>query len=435
MTYDDRPMRPGSSRPLNIGDPIQVYAMKNIYRHMGMAAEDLVPVSRYHMAAYAGEKAVVPLNCFNMIANQGSHPYSTLPPSGQVVPVYISFHLHNMVIDKAILDNMARFGPVGCRDEETYQNLTAQGVDAYLSGCLTAALPRREREPENGKVYLVDCYDTVMECMPKALMQDAVVLSHSFLMENEGGAHLSKAASARFQAAGEARLRLYRDTAKRIITGRLHATSPCNAMGIPVVSLRNNIDGRFAWLEKLLPLYTPLDGPVEDIDWERPAAAYEEHKKVLIDLACTQVRRARQKEAGSWGAAEEAAFRALAKRVHDFYMDRPRAQYDVRCLRRLDDFAPMHLPNAQVALWGVTTDMQIVKNAIARHFPGVRVTILDQAVEGTFDGIPVQKPEALAAMPKHTLCIATARPAVAAARQRCAELGLDMVQWSKVRFQ
>ena len=46
--------------------------------------------------------------------------------------------------------------PIGCRDQQTCDWLLERGVDAYYSKCLTLTFPKREREPEDGKVFLVD---------------------------------------------------------------------------------------------------------------------------------------------------------------------------------------------------------------------------------------------------------------------------------------
>ena len=64
-----KPMRNGSIHGLNLGDPIQTYAMKYVLSTMNISENEIIEVSRYHAASYDGNYVVLPYNCFNMIGN------------------------------------------------------------------------------------------------------------------------------------------------------------------------------------------------------------------------------------------------------------------------------------------------------------------------------------------------------------------------------
>ena len=88
LTYNRRPMRVGGENRLNIGDPIQTYAMEYIYDRMGIKKDELVEVSRYRAKKYNGEYVLLPYNCFNRIYNQLGHEYGSLPLSANIIPIF-----------------------------------------------------------------------------------------------------------------------------------------------------------------------------------------------------------------------------------------------------------------------------------------------------------------------------------------------------------
>ena len=64
---------------------------------------------------------------------------------------------------------------------------------------------------------------------------------------------------------GKKLLEEYKERGRLIITSRLHALSPCMAMGLPVIGLFTNISPRMAWIDKFIKLHTIED--INDIDW------------------------------------------------------------------------------------------------------------------------------------------------------------------------
>ena len=68
----------------------------------------------------------------------------------------------------------------------------------------------------------------------------------------------------------------YRDNAALVITSRLHIASPCMAMGIPVILVKEEFDGRYSWIDKFLPLYEREEW--RKINWNPIPVEYEEFK-------------------------------------------------------------------------------------------------------------------------------------------------------------
>lgn len=125
------PSRYGNNK--NIGDYIQSVAADQF-----MHATELV--DREHLHEYHGEKVKVILNGWFM------HYPENFPPSQDIVPLFISFHLRpcmaETLLTPATIAYMKAHGPVGCRDRTTMSILEAHGVPAYFSSCLTLTLGR-----------------------------------------------------------------------------------------------------------------------------------------------------------------------------------------------------------------------------------------------------------------------------------------------------
>lgn len=143
--FYQKPLKPQmKTRPINLGDPIQSYAVKNLYREMGILEEDIVPVPRYDLSNYDGEECVCVVNS---ASNYEELAYDShfMPPSEKVHAIPMSLHIHRKLSD-AELAYYQTCGGVGCRDIRTAEYLRGLGVDAYLTGCLTLTLPRRSEE-------------------------------------------------------------------------------------------------------------------------------------------------------------------------------------------------------------------------------------------------------------------------------------------------
>lgn len=156
------------------------------------------------------------------------------PPSDWIEPLLISMHVRP-AIRKQFLTNKTRnyltkFGPVGCRDYDTYKWLEKENIPAYFSGCLTVTLQRNYKIPRENYILCVDTSDEVVEEIKK--LTDRPVYSFSRMLSSyynsQDRLKLAKLI-----------LRLYHD-AHLVVSSRLHVIMPSLAMETPVLRIISN---------------------------------------------------------------------------------------------------------------------------------------------------------------------------------------------------
>jgi hypothetical protein len=285
----------------NLGDWYQSFAVQALFRKMGVPDSETQAIRRTGITDYRGEQTRLVLQgCF--LHMKGAPVF---PVSADLDPCFFGFHCLSALDRKGLLslpDDLL----IGCRDEPTFHRMQKLGKRAFLSGCLSMTLDKRPAAPENGKVFLVDAPRGIEDYMPAHLRERAEYISQSFRIENEWD---ESETHERLRRKAEETLAKYRDEAALVVTSRLHAASPCTALGIPVILARNYFDERYAWIEKFLPLYTP--DRFGAIDWNVQAPDVEPVKRQILDAAAACVER-----------APEAAKRA--DELTAFWLDRER---------------------------------------------------------------------------------------------------------------
>lgn len=278
----------------NIGDYIQSIAADQF-----MHATELV--EREHLNEYCGEKMKVILNGWFM------HRPANFPPSDDIVPLFVSFHLRPCVAEAFLTDRTVSYlkahGPIGCRDMNTVEILKSRGIPAYFSSCLTLTLgrtfPPTPKEGRHGVCFVdpMHCLrrrDAVrdlpwlflhpilairifarMQCQAfrgesllfrarKFLMMGNFLRTYLALFAEELLLHadyythavrerLFKSEKDKFSYCRDL-LRRYSE-AKFCVTCRIHCALPCIAMGTPVVFVdpqgKDMGNGRFGGVESL----------------------------------------------------------------------------------------------------------------------------------------------------------------------------------------
>lgn len=207
----------------NIGDDIQALAAG---RHLPVDADLAVDRDEIHRWSCEEPVTVIMNGWF-------SRNTEAWPPSPAIQPIFAGFHV-SARMRPAIARHAAylkRFGTIGARDPSTTEFLRSLGVEAETTYCLTLTFPTRAEAPKDGKVFLVDANDIAI---PAPLRRGAVKVTHDMPPLDY---------RVTFPMARQL-LDLYRDTARLVITTRLHAALPCIAMGIPVVYFADPRDGR-----------------------------------------------------------------------------------------------------------------------------------------------------------------------------------------------
>lgn len=268
-------------RPMNLGDPIQSLAVVEILKKIGISEKHIIPIDRYDLATYAGEKVVL---IINGAENYEHFAYHTkfLPVSEKIIPVFIGIHLHRELAENE-LSSFRQYQPIGCRDEYTCSYLKRKGIDAFLTGCLTLTFPRRQTTARQNTVFLVDCPESVMAYIPDELRENAVSLSQIIRIKSaSSNDRLTDEETDYYSKMAKEQLFRLRDEASLVVTSRLHVATPCAAMGIPVVLARDVFDERFMFVDRFIPLYTPEK--YSQIDWHPTTHIQEDVKEQLVSL-------------------------------------------------------------------------------------------------------------------------------------------------------
>ena len=252
----------------NLGDNIQTLAIEHIYQAMKIEEKDIEAVQIEDISTYRAKgnyQLILPMQgCFRYLKKNDIFPISK-----DIKPVFIGYSRSMCGYDK--LTQYEPWGRIGCRDEVTMKLLKKKGVDAFLSGCLTICFPRRQEQPKDGKIFLVDTMKGIENYMPEEYRDRLVYVSQ----ETDDGENLEQRA--------QNLLDQYRREAQLVVTSRLHCASPCMAMGIPVIMVRQYFDSRYEWIGKYTKLYTP--DLFETIDWRPMPVELEAAKEMIMQLA------------------------------------------------------------------------------------------------------------------------------------------------------
>ena len=269
-----------ASLSINIGDNIQSLAVRNLFHRIGIPESEVVGVDRDDLPGYRGGPVRLLMNgCFYQ---------RCFPLPETITPVFFGF---NTASDGLVRDQRAmlkKHEPIGCRDAATQELLTRHGIAAYVSGCATLTLDRRESTPREGVAIIShgsgagEFPGALLEHIPPGLLAGAGFV---FQRSQANGAPLDDAAVAQADSMARSYLEKYRSSASLIITPLLHVASPCLALGIPVVLARKAMDDRFTSINRLIPVYTPET--FKAIDWSPAVVPLEEVKRTMAD--CVRV--------------------------------------------------------------------------------------------------------------------------------------------------
>jgi len=368
----------------NLGDNMQLIAIDLIYEHMGIPKEDIIYIDKNETSTYKGEYVVMPVTMPLVDYTEGGISGRF---SDHIVPVFLGLTLAKDSLIPQEVEYYRRFEPVGCRDERTLNTLRSYGVQAYLHGCITAALPKRSVEGNQfNKVFIVDAPDELIPYIPEELKKDAVYLTH---LHNE--------ALDDPKALMQEYYNRYKNEAKLVITSKLHCSVPCLAAGIPVIVAKKYISYRFGWLEKLLPLYDMKDFP--NIEWNPLPLEYEAHKKRLLTITIKRLQEAYQK----YSAIYDLSW---------FYEQRDKKTYIVNAFESIKLFIDSHFTDKDAeyryAVWGLTQMSILTVQYISRRFPNAKLMhVYDTYRRVVFEGLQSESPNAIRNHPEEIVFVTT----------------------------
>lgn len=223
------------------------------------------------------------------------------PPSKYIVPKFVGFHYadHQLAVQPGSPikyefltglggEYLNAYGPIGCRDEFTKNELAKVGVDGYFSGCITLTLPKMEKKDMGKYICLVDVDPRVVKKIKRKMKNTGIevkVISHNKVRDYEEPWEVRK------QNAIDI-LTVYQN-AICVVTKRLHCALPCLAMEVPVFLVKGMQDDiRFTPYYDFMHRTTPDDfllGKYE-YDFANPPENPSLYKSVRENLIkeCTQ---------------------------------------------------------------------------------------------------------------------------------------------------
>lgn len=212
----------------NIGDDIQTYAQRQFLPKVDYLIDReslnlFVPNEKENVATI--------MNAWYL------HNKAAWPPSPYIKPLLTSMHfsVNNRLNggDDYIRGEgekyLKKYGPVGCRDEETVKRLNNIGIPTYFSGCMTLTLKPFQNVEKQDYICAVDVENEILEKIKSSTKREVRVITHSVNPEE-----ISVKSIEQRMLDVEELLKTYAQ-AHLVITSRLHTMLPSIAVGTPVI--------------------------------------------------------------------------------------------------------------------------------------------------------------------------------------------------------
>ena len=347
----------------NLGDQLQLLAVDQIYKRMGIAESDLFYIDKNELLNYQGENIVLPIN----MPLADIYDISELSPN--ITPVFLGLSMRRSYLAVNEINYLKRFEPIGCRDYKTYSVMRAHGIASYIGGCVTVTFPLRNTQmPSDSKVYIVDASEKLMTYIPMSIRENASFLSHKVRVSLERQQDMKKLAWERYE--------LYKQTASLVITPLLHCALPCLAAGIPVVFAKDVLSYRFGFCDKIAKIYDENEYP--DINWTPESVYFENLKELVYKVVSNRL--------------NDTLCENDIMKLHNFYADFNRKDYPIDSWPGIQQYLSTHwLDHSypyEYSIWGLcelgVETVQYIKreypNAILKH-------IYDKYRRKTFENI------------------------------------------------
>ncbi|MCR5487750.1 MAG: polysaccharide pyruvyl transferase family protein [Lachnospiraceae bacterium] len=355
-----------------IGDYIQIIAIDELYKKMGISLDEVVYIPIGELGSYNGEYVILPvtLPLVNYVEGGICNRFSD-----HIIPVFLGLTMVKDFLSKEEVNYLREFEPIGCRDEYALVTCRKYGIKSFLFGCTTITFSKRicnETDIDPEKIYIVDVVSEMTEFIPEFIRQNAVYRSH---LLNETGLPAKEAARYLLDD--------YKRNSKLVITSLLHCAIPCTAMGIPVVLLVNSISYRFGWVEKLLPIYTK--DKIDLIDWNPKPLDIEKHKFRVYSTAEMMLRQSYD-------------YYSKYLNISWFYENRMKSCYVNDAVDYAREFIEKNWVDLdaeyEYAFWGMTQISEWIHNFVMERFPKAKlIAIYDSYRKVSFKGIESKKPD------------------------------------------
>jgi hypothetical protein len=373
LPYDDKNVL------VNMGDYMLTKGIEYIYTRMGINLDKVKKIHHREFTTYDGEYVVLPVN--NILVPWYLNRNGITKLSSKIIPVFlgITFDISKFTNKDSFLEMLKKHEPIGCRDDVALKVLQDNNIKSYLNGCCSLTLPRIKVDRSSfSKIYLVDIPEKLLSYIPISLKNNCKIVTHHKSYKKE---------SYNFEVAmkdAEQQYKIYQNTAKMVVTSRLHAALPCIAMGIPVIVVRDYLGFTFSWLDKLIPIYTPEN--YDKINWDPQIIECEYIKELIVKNACKRI--------------QETYENSSHYKISDFFESRNqrlRTYESCQDLSTKDLFCYLQSTwekdkKIKYALWGVNNKANEIYNHICREYPNAKLyKVIDSNYEFEFHGIKSEK--------------------------------------------
>lgn len=385
----------------NVGESIQAATMEYTFTKLGIPQNEIVKIDQCNLKEYQGEKVVFPLRL--PLSHNTMDDFFPLPES--IIPVFMSLHTHDDVFENRedMVSYLKKYEPIGCRDEKTCDIFKKHGIEAYMMGCYTLSLPTISlTESDKRHPFLVDVSDELDQAIPQEIKESAEYVSHAVPFNTYPITHEE---DERLVALAKSYLEKYRNEASLIVTSRLHAAAPAIAMGIPVVLASDNVDFRYAWVDKYVHIYQ--SGEYEDINWHPEIIDTTYVKELLFDFFENSI------ETGK-------ADRSTLQKLDKYYRERNKVTY-YKCFRnRLEKLQAQYKDGEfKYAIWGAGAHAIFAHELVQEMYPKAELkVVIDKYKTGSLFGVPIDCGENLGKYNVDHVCITT-NPGKAEAIDSC----------------
>lgn len=368
----------------NIGDPVQSIILEQIYDEMGIPEDKINRINLCDINTYDGEYTLLPMAGVALGVQ-----FATLPLSPKIIPVFISAHFVISELSEEQVRYLQMYAPIGCRDEYSLKVMRRYNIPAYLSGCITTLFQKRADDLCGSKIYAIDIPEKLKAYIPTEWQDQIVYDTHLLPINNSP---MSQQDAEKFLNDTSERLDLYKNTAKLMISSRMHALVPCMAMGIPVIAAFDNLSYRFSWLDRYIPLYT--EDNFAQINWNPNVVELENKKIDIKKLLISTIQSAKEKY-------------DLPYNISQFYEEREKSLYGNR-YRNIISKAHLENKKFEYIIWGCGLIGNTVYEIMQEKYPQATLKVaVDQYIKGTWHEVPIITPDLLIEYPECFIILST----------------------------
>lgn len=270
---------------------------------------------------------------------------------------------------------------------------------------MTLSFPRRNKNIEGSVIYAVDISDNLKKIIPQEIRNKAKFVSQTFYLSDIGKSTPEEFARKMYQK--------YIDTAKLVITTRLHAALPCIAAGIPTVFLKEEYSYRFAGVDAVVPIY--YSDTFDQIDWSPKSMDIESHKREILEIASNRLREAYNKYNSIYSLSERLENKIRPK-YHIEYIDNTKKEIKLKW--KLEE-------TQKFILWGLTQTTELIYNWISSNYPNAILKgVIDKHKRENFCNVIVTCPKEEIKVEKDTYILVCTSSAIQESRNFCKENGI-----------